>query len=61
MRKPAIPFVQNDPTGVLTALKENIEIVTGRRRAKITELNRDAATLDDVIMKVNELLARLQD
>ena len=31
MKKPAIPHIPNDPTGVLTAMKENIEIITGVR------------------------------
>ena len=62
MKKPAIPYVQNDPSGVLTAIKENIEIVTGRRATKITELDTTNITGYDLTLaqKVNEILARLQ-
>lgn len=41
------------------AVKENIEIITGRRGEKIRALP-DTASLADVISKVNEIVARLQ-
>lgn len=39
-------------------IKETLEVITGRRAGKITQLSSDA-TLSDVINKVNELIARL--
>lgn len=41
------------------AVKENLEIITGRRGEKIQPLESTAST-SDVIAKVNEIIARLQ-
>lgn len=63
-KKPAIPDVppMRDAAlrKVLSALKENTEVVTGRRGEKIAVLASDA-TLADTVDKINEVLARLQD
>lgn len=42
-----------------SAVKENLEIITGQRVAELTELDVDAST-SDIIAKVNEIIARLQ-
>lgn len=57
MRKPGLP----DPRSpeFLNAVKENVEIITGRRGGKIAPLP-TSATLPDVITKLNELIDRLQ-
>lgn len=44
----------------LEALKENVEVITGRRGTRITTVSTDASTTD-LALKVNEILARLQD
>lgn len=62
MKKPAIPQVPqgNQPrTAFDQAIKESLEIVTGRRAGRIEPLPAGAST-DDVIAKVNEIIARLQ-
>lgn len=64
VRKPSIPHVVTKEPGLqdfIVATKENIEIITGRRRGaeKIAQLA-STATLADVIAKVNETLDRLQ-
>jgi len=41
-----------------SGVKETLEILTGRRSGKITQLSTDA-TLADVIIKINEIIARL--
>lgn len=41
------------------AVRENLEIITGRRGEKIKPLA-DGASLADVVAKVNEIIARLQ-
>lgn len=41
------------------ALKENIEVITGQRVDKIKQLPSTAST-DEIIAKINELIARLQ-
>jgi hypothetical protein len=64
MPKRAIPGV---PTSAVehkrvlfdNAIKENLEVLTGQRGGRIADLP-STATLDDVIVKVNEILARLQ-
>jgi len=63
-RKPSIPHIVTNEPGMQEfagAVKETIEIITGRRRGaeKITPLA-STATLADVVAKVNELLDRLQ-
>lgn len=60
-RKPPVPDV---PTGaqalvsILSALKINVELLTGVRGGPIRTLP-PTASLDDVISKVNELIARV--
>lgn len=60
--KPAIPLPSGLPLGlvdILDPIKENIEIITGRRGGKIALLP-DTATDADVIAKINEVITRLQ-
>lgn len=62
MKKPAIPQVPqgNQPRAAFDqSVKETLEIVTGRRAGRIEPLPAGAST-DDVIAKVNEIIARLQ-
>ena len=58
-KKPAIP--SPDTPGFDEAVKENLEIITGRRPkvAKIEKLATTATTAD-IISKVNALLDRMQ-
>jgi len=63
IRKPGIPVVQTrDRTMdlVFSAMKENIEIITGARPnfRPIAQLT-PAATNDEIIAKINELIVRL--
>lgn len=60
-RKPGIPAIP--PTSVelyplLQSLKENIELITGIRGGNIATLD-SAAALADVVVKVNEIITRL--
>ena len=63
MKKPGIPAV-NIPdqqlAQILSALKENVEIITGARPqvSQIDQLS-TAATLSDAIAKINEIVIRL--
>lgn len=62
MKKPAIPQVPRGDqprTAFDQAIKESLEIVTGRRAGRIEPLPSGAST-DDVIAKINEIIARLQ-
>lgn len=62
MKKPAIPQVPRDgqPRAQFDqAVKETLEIVTGRRGGSVQPLPADAS-LADVIAKLNEIIARLQ-
>jgi len=61
MRKPAIPTAPKDKGREQfdKTVKENIEIITGRRDSKIALLKEDAS-LNDVIAKINEILGILQ-
>jgi hypothetical protein len=62
VKKPAIPQVprgQQPREGFDQAVKENLEIITGRRGGSIQPLPADA-DLAAVAAKLNELLARLQ-
>lgn len=62
MKKPAIPQVPRDGqprTPFDQAVKETLEIITGRRGGAVQPLPADAS-LADVIAKVNELVARIQ-
>lgn len=43
----------------LDAVKEDLEVIMGRRGGKVKALP-GTATLDDVIAKVNEIIERLQ-
>jgi len=61
MKKPAIPAVavQDQTVAVLLRpIKENIEILTGRRGESLTKLS-SSATLSEVITKLNEVIDRL--
>lgn len=63
-KKPAIPPVPKpgeDRARFDRAIKENIEIVTARRLARISLLDASTATAADCAEKINEILARLQD
>lgn len=62
MKKPAIPATDGvDPQlrKLLDPIKENIEVVTGRRGKRITPLP-DVPTSAQIATKVNELLTLLQ-
>jgi hypothetical protein len=62
MKKPAIPHVPRDgqPRAQFDqAVKETLEVMTGRRDGKVQPLPNDAS-LADVTAKLNELIARLQ-
>lgn len=62
MRKPAIPQVPRGGQpreGFDVALKETLEVITGRRGGSVQPLPADAS-LADVVAKVNEIIARLQ-
>lgn len=62
MKKPAIPSVMGvqDPVArnMLSALKENVEIITGLRTQPIQPLPA-TATLTDAISKINEIIERV--
>jgi len=63
MRKPSIPataVADRSTQMILTAMKENIEIMTGARPGvgQLTGLASDA-TNAEIIAKINELVARL--
>lgn len=57
MKKPGLPDTRSQE--FLNAVKENIEIVTGRRGGKVAQLSKTATTAQ-IIEKLNELIARLQ-
>lgn len=62
MKKPAIPQVpQMNQTRQQfdRAIKENIEVISGRRGGAISQLPA-TATNEDIINKINELIMRLQ-
>ena len=58
-KKRAIPGSSADQKDINAAVKENIEIITGRRGEKIALLPTDAQ-IEDVISKINEIINRLQ-
>lgn len=62
-KKPSIPAlleVEDDAArAALDALRENIEIITGRRGTLITKLGATATT-SAIIQKINEIIDRLQ-
>lgn len=45
---------------VLDPLKENMEKIRGQRGGKIDKLS-DSATTAEIIVKINEIISRLQD
>lgn len=57
MKKPAI--AGSDPTRKIEAIKQNIEIITGRAGVKITPLAANA-TLADTVTKLNAVIELLQ-
>lgn len=62
-KKPGIPSIYTQDlhlAAVLTAMKENIEIITGAR-AKTTTITplASSADLTAVISKINEVIARI--
>ncbi len=62
MKKPAIPAIPIDALDkdILNPLKEAVEIITGHRGEKLTLLA-STASLDDVIARVNKIIATLQN
>ena len=63
IKKPAIPTISTTDihlSAVLTAMKENIETITGAR-GTIGTINQltNTAELPAVISKINEIIARL--
>lgn len=64
MKKPSLgsvpPQLPLPHTVFLSAVKENIETITGRRGGRIEQLA-DDAVLADVISKINEMLTRYQE
>lgn len=64
MKKPSIPLITYDNAhalrGFYAAVRENIQIITGRRGGKIAALPA-SPTNEELAAKVNELLGRLQD
>lgn len=63
MKKPGIPTVVTGDralNALLIAMKENVEIMTGARPqlGKVQKLAA-TATLDDVVVKLNEVISRL--
>lgn len=61
MRKPQIPAITSEDRALnaqLKAIKENIELLTGVRGGNI-ELLSSSATTDQIIVKLNEIIGRL--
>lgn len=63
MKKPAIPPSNSSPELILRALKENVEIIAGRRGGKLDSIDITNLTSIDLLLakKINEILNRLQD
>lgn len=61
MKKPAIPSIGAAQSKINAAVKDNLEIITGRR-SKIVEVSTTGLTGNDLILanKINEILERLQ-
>lgn len=60
-KKPAIPAVNFSDAAVsqaISALKENVEIITGARGGEITSLA-TTATTTDIVSKINEIIVKL--
>jgi hypothetical protein len=63
IRKPAIPAVvvpDRRLSTLLGPMKQNIEILTGIRGGKLEYLP-DTATADEAIVKINEIIDRLNN
>lgn len=63
VKKPAIPAMQGAGLDrrvidLINPIKQNIELLTGVRGGRIEQLD-NTASLDDVIDKLNEVIARL--
>ena len=63
IRKPGIPAITTADMAVadvLSALKENVEIITGARPgvSQVRQLSASATTTE-IVTKINELIARL--
>lgn len=56
MKKPSIPI--NEGITTLSAIKTNLDIMTGRIGGELKPLNADAMTAD-IINKVNEIIMRM--
>lgn len=63
MKKPSIPTpdpkIPSNIKSMLDPIKENIEIITGRRAGSVDALD-GSATTAQVIAKINEIIDRLQ-
>lgn len=55
---PDVPLGKEGDVRILSALKENVELLTGVRGGPIVKLP-STATLGDVIIKLNELIDRV--
>lgn len=63
MRKPSIPRAPlpgDERVRFDAAVKETLEIITGRRGDRIAPLPETGATNDQIAAKINEILNRLQ-
>lgn len=63
MKKPSIPRAPlpgDERVRFDAALKETVEIITGRRGERIEPLPATGATNDQIAAKINEILTRLQ-
>lgn len=62
MKKTAIPPPSRDSKDLSTlqALKTAVELITGQTGGKINKLGEEA-TLADVIVRINQILSKLQD
>lgn len=60
-KKPAIPAVNFSDATVsqaISALKENVEIITGARGGELSSLDSTASTAD-IVSKINEIIVKL--
>lgn len=58
--KRAIPHPNANQLDINRAVKERLETISGERVDKILPLSADTATTTEIILKINELLDRLQ-
>lgn len=57
---PDVPFTPDSPRRMFDqAVRENINVITGKQGGKIAPLS-ETATTAQIIAKINELLTRLQ-